>query len=343
MASVPWGLPDRDLDRAVERVSADLSRWRGARVLVTGATGFLGSWLVGTLLRANEVLDLGLRLVVLTRDPTTVPLAPGPCLELVAGDVRDLPPVGQVDAIVHGAAASASRFGVGDGEPRVMAATIVDGTRAVLDAAASSGARVLFLSSGAVYGRQVVDAVPEDHAGGPDPLDPRSAYGEAKRMAENWCAATTAAGEAEVVVARLFAFVGPRLPLDRHFAAGNFLADVLASRPVRISGDGRTVRSYLYAGDVPEWLFALLSRGVPGRAYNVGSPEAVTIAELASRAARLADPPLPVQVIGAPSDTPASRYVPDTRRAEDELGLRPRVGLDEGLRRSLAWFAVQRG
>ena len=341
MTTIPWGLPTSDLDDAVARAANDLEQWRGARMLLTGATGFLGSWLTATLLRANDLLGLGLRLVVVTRTPAAVPLATGPMLQLVAADVRKLPSVGQVDLVVHGATAS-SRFDGGEADPRTMAGTILDGTRAALEAASASRARVLFLSSGAVYGRQTADAVPEEHLGGPDPLEPGAAYAEAKRLAENWCAATTAAGDAAVVVARLFAFVGPRIPLDGHFAAGNFLADVLASRSVRVNGDGRPLRSYLYAGDLPEWLVAVLARGVPGRAYNVGSPEPVSIVDLARRTAALADQPLDVQITGRPSAGPPHRYVPDTRRAEQELDLRPRVGLDEALRRTLSWYAARR-
>ena len=90
-------------------------------------------------------------------------------------------------------------------------------------------------------------------------MDPRSAYAEAKRLAETMFAAATESGDVEAVVARLFAFIGPRIPLDAHFAAGNFLRDALAGRPVEVHGDGQPRRSYLYAGDLPEWCWALLA------------------------------------------------------------------------------------
>ncbi|HTX01018.1 MAG TPA: NAD-dependent epimerase/dehydratase family protein [Acidimicrobiales bacterium] len=331
-----FGLPLADLDAVVERSSADLVALSGASVLVTGGTGFLGSWIVASLLRANETLGLGQRLVVLSRSPELVPLEQGPGLELVRGDVRILPEIGSVDLVVHGAASSAVRFGEGDGEPRALTATIVDGTRAVLELAARSGARLLFLSSGAVYGRQQAP-VGEDEHGGPDPLDPRSAYGEAKRLAETLCAVAALAGELEAVVARLFAFVGPRIPLEAHFAAGNFIADALARRPIEVEGDGTAQRSYLYSGDLPQWCAALLARGASGRAYNVGSPEQLSIAELATRVAALVDPPLPVVVRGAQQPQPLSCYVPSVARAASELGLRPEVGLDEALAKTHHW------
>lgn len=339
-----FGLPLDELDAGIDRSAADLAALAGASVLVTGGTGFLGSWLVAALDRAGLRLGLGQRLVVLSRAPERVPLTSRPGLEIVRGDVRRLPALGAVDVVLHGAASSSAPFGVGDGEPRAMAATIVDGTRAVLELAAARSAKILLLSSGAIYGRHH-GPVAEGDLGAPDPMDPRSAYAGAKRLAETLCAAASASGELEAIVARLFTFVGPRLPLDGHFAAGNFVADALARRPIALSGDGTPRRSYLYAGDLPEWCWALLARGVSGRAYNVGSPEAVSIGELAERVAALVDPPL---VVLRPDTAPPpaggerpSWYVPSTARAAVELGLHPRVGLDEALARSLRWFAAQ--
>jgi dTDP-glucose 4,6-dehydratase len=335
-----FGLPLDELDSGLERAGGDLQALEGATVLVTGGTGFLGSWLVASLLRAEVRLRLGLRVVVLSRAPELVPLPERSGLEIVGGDVRRLPDLGSVDLVVHGAASSGARFGEGDGEPRAMAATILDGTRAVIELASRTRARLLLLSSGAVYGPQLAP-VGEDAGGGPDPMDPRSAYGEAKRMAETLSAAASAAGDVEAIVARLFAFVGPRLPLDAHFAAGNFLADALAGRPVEVGGDGTPRRSYLYTGDLPEWCWALLVRGRPGRAYNVGSPEPVTIGDLATRIAALADPAVEVVIRGTgnrETSTAPTWYVPSTERAESELGLRPRVELGEALRRTFSWF-----
>lgn len=336
--TTPFGLPDHDLAASFEASSDDLRTLRGARVLVTGGTGFLGAWLVASLLQADAALDLGLRLCLVSRSPETVPLAPHDRLSLLRGDVRTVEIAGSFDFLLHGAASSSARFGAGDGAPRAMAATIVEGTDRLLDVAARSAARLLYLSSGAVYGPQV-EPVGEEATTGPDPLDPQSAYGEAKRLAETLCASATASGEVSAVIARLFAFVGPRLPLDVHYAAGNFLGAAAAGRPLEVLSDGRPLRSYLYTGDLPEWCWALLARGAAGRAYNVGSPDPLSISELAGRIGALARPPLPVVVLGAPGSGPPPCYVPITTRAEHELGLQPRTGLDLALRKSLDWIA----
>ena len=168
-------LPSPDLEEVVDCAADDLELLRGARLLVTGGTGFVGQWLLSSLLRADDRLRLGLRIDLLARNPVRLPahITQHRAVQLVPGDVRALPGLAVVDFAVHAAASSAAPYGVGDGEPRAMAATIVHGTEAVL--AAAAGARVLFLSSGAVYGRCPVP-VAEDAGTGPDPMEPSSAY-----------------------------------------------------------------------------------------------------------------------------------------------------------------------
>ncbi len=341
MSGTPWGLPRSDLEEIVERLASDLDRWSEASILVTGGSGFIGSWLVASLIWANRRLKLGLRLQILSRRPSLIPLDESSSLRLVQGDVLDLPPLVAPDVIVHGAAVSNAPLGDGSNRPLKMAATIVDGTRGLLELAAASKARFLYISSGAVYGRQIVPSASEDDSTAPDPLDPNSAYGGAKRLAETWCAASTKDGQVEAVIARPFSFVGPRLPLDQHFAAGNFLADLMAGRPIQVTGDGRAIRSYLYAGELAEWLLVILSRGTAGRAYNVGSSEAVTIVDVAHRISRLSDPALQVEVNGSAADGAAHRYVPDVTLAAKELGLQQRIALDEALIRWRNWLALR--
>jgi dTDP-glucose 4,6-dehydratase len=168
---------------------------------------------------------------------------------------------------------------------------------------------------------------------------PRSAYAQAKRLAETLCMAATQDGVLPAMVARLFAFVGPRIPLDARFAVGNFLRDALKGQTIAVLGDGRARRSYLYAADLPEWCWALLVRGRPGVAYNVGATDPVTIEELARRVGRLPSPPVGVQLLGTPDDGPPPWYVPSTARAAEEFGLRPRTDLEAALRKTYNWLA----
>jgi dTDP-glucose 4,6-dehydratase len=142
-------------------------------------------------------------------------------------------------------------------------------------------------------------------------------------------------------VARVFSVIGPGLSLDSHYAAGNLIRDALAGGPLRLTGDGTAVRSYLYLSELAFWLWTILIDGRPGRAYNVGGLEAVSVLELAERiAARLNNPPA-ITVAGPPGTGLPNRQVPDVSRARTELGLSQRIGLDEAIDRTLAWHRAE--
>lgn len=312
--------------------------WRGlhrARIFMTGGTGFIGRWMLEALARA----DMDVEVTLLSRDPEAF-AAKVPHLasrfRLVAGDVNTFTlPEGRFTHVIHAATDASAALNIND--PRRMFDTIMTGTRRALDFAVERGAdRFMFLSSGAVYGVQPWDMahVPEDWLGGPDPRDPRSAYGAGKRAAEMLCAIYGKQFGLDVVNARIFALLGPLLSLDIHFAAGNFIREAMAGRTIRVEGAGTGVRSYLYAADLTAWLWALLIRGDRGAVFNMGSEESVSIADLARRTATLLGGP-GVEILGRPDPGwNPGRYVPSTAAITAALGLSPTINLDEAIRRT---------
>ncbi len=338
-------LPVEDLDHVLAHTRELWQQARGWRIFLTGGTGFFGPWLVETFAHANDRLDLAAELVVLTRDPgATLRRLPhyathrGVALE--GGDVREFAlPRGRFDVVVHGAAESSQQGHAGD--HRHMFDTIVDGTRATLGLARAAGAsRYLLLSSGAVYGRQPPELshIAEEHPGAPDPMDANSAYGEGKRAAEVLAAIEGRRASLSVRVARCFAFVGPHLPLDIHFAIGNFIRDAMLGGPIHITGDGTAVRSYLYMADLAIWLWTLALHPKATGAYNVGSEEALTILETARAVTAVCAPEGRIEVAKSPqAGVLPHRYVPSTARARKLLGLGQTVALGEAIRRTAKW------
>ncbi|SIO55201.1 dTDP-glucose 4,6-dehydratase [Singulisphaera sp. GP187] len=333
-----------DLDHVLTHVGPLWEDLRGARLFITGGTGFFGCWLLESLLWADAAHGLGVDVVVLTRSPEAFArkaphLAGHGALRLHEGDIRDFPdPEGGFSHVIH--AATAASAALNAEAPRVMFDTIVEGTRRTLDFAQRSGAsRFLLTSSGAVYGAQpaTLTHVGEDYRGAPDPTDPASAYGEGKRAAEHLTALAHHASGLGVTIARCFAFVGPYLPLDTHFAIGNFLRDALAGGPVQVGGDGTPYRSYQHAADLMVWLWSILLRGVPGRPYNVGSEAALSIGEVARRIAESLGLRWTVAREPDPGVLPA-RYVPSTARARDELGLDIMIPFDDAIARTVQWL-----
>lgn len=344
-------LPTSDLEMVLDASADDLSRFRGGRMLLTGATGFLGSWLLDTLLFADRRLGLDLEVQVLVRDVGRLAphLREDPRVKPILGDVRTFTTTGHFDAVVHGAASSSAARGSRDADAMTMVTTILDGTHRALEAAAPSGdIPFLFISSGAVYGSWEPNSgmIVETGSTGPGIGDPEAGYAEAKRMAEVMCNIAVVQEGAGCTTARCFSFVGPRLPLDVHFAAGNFVGDVLRGRPVRVLGDGTTVRSYLYAADLAVWIWRILSHGKAGRAYNVGSEHGLSMLELARIAADLAGPDHPVEVLGRRDEHHAHgnpHYVPSTARARHELGLQETISTADGLGRTFQWYRSMTG
>jgi nucleoside-diphosphate-sugar epimerase len=334
-----------DLDHILAHSQGIWDELRGQRLFITGGTGFFGCWLLESFTWANDKLGLNAQAVVLTRHPDTFRrkaphLACHPAIQLHTGDVCSFEfPGGSFSHVVHAAAEANVKLGTEN--PLGMFDTIVAGTRRTLEFARQAGAKKLLLtSSGAVYGRQPADLthIPEDYPGAPDPSDPRSAYGEGKRAAELLGALYVKQFALEVKIARCFAFVGPYLPLDAHFAVGNFIHDGLRGGPIVVQGDGTPYRSYLYAADLAIWLWTILSRGKANYPYNVGSAQAMTIAALAQTVAQAFAPPPAIQIVQSPRPGQrAARYVPVTKRAETELNLRKYLDLPEGIQRTVRW------
>lgn len=213
---------------------------------------------------------------------------------------------------------------------------IVEGTRRMLDLAVACGARrFLFTSSGGVYGRQPSElaGVPEDYLGIPDPLNASNVYSVAKRAAEHLCALYAKEHGLEIVIARCFSFVGQDLPLNTHFAIGNFIRDALWADEIIVYGDGTPIRSYLDQQDLARWLLTLLKEGKSGEAYNVGSDRTISITDLAHLVRDLVSPGKRVHVVGKPeNNTERNRYVPDISKIKRHLGLQPVFSLETSIR-----------
>ncbi|MFO1431431.1 MAG: NAD-dependent epimerase/dehydratase family protein [Candidatus Competibacteraceae bacterium] len=342
-------LPRQDLDHIFSHTEGLWEALRGRSVFLTGGAGFVGTWLLESLLWAADRLDLGVTVVVLTRDPERFreksPYPAGhPAVRLLRGNVAEFAfPDGEFAFAIHAAIEPA--FEPDTTRPLAAFDADVAGTRRVLDFASRHGVRrFLFTSSGAVYGRQPSEMthIPEDYAGAPSTVDTGSAYGQAKRVSEFMSAMYGRVYGFDTMIVRLFAFAGPLLPLDAHYAVGNFLRDVLGGGPVRIAGDGTPYRSYLYAADLAIWLWTILFRGKPAYPYNVGSPQGLTIADLARTVVRVVAPGTGIEIARRPvPGIPPSRYVPHTERAETELNLHPWIPLEEAVRRMAEWYRSQ--
>ena len=307
----------------------------GRTLLVIGGTGFFGKSILDAFRRGLLARWDITRIVVIARDtgvlPRDFPELIGPAVTLVdadAGTARDLP---AADLVIHAASSTdARRYAADPAAERANIIAAID-TYCAVAAVAHRSSRIVYCSSGAVYGQQPADVVglAEDAplTAASDLVDYKRDYAEAKRLAEARIAALGTTGVA-VAVARCFAFVGAYLPRDQHFAIGNFLGDGLAGRPVTVTARHAVIRSYLHADDLVRALLTLADAASPAcPVVNVGSDEAALVGDVARRVAA---------ACGVAADVPAiteaavDRYVPDLARAR-ALGLAVTLGLDAAI------------
>ena len=338
------GLDDGELQQLVQSHASLFKTLADATILITGATGWFGVWLLDLLLVADDLLRLGVRIAAVSREPGRFldrfrEFEGDSRIKWIKTDVRQLEGLGDGYSHIIHAATDTSAASARD-TPQNLFETLVEGTGRVIAAAGPGCKSALLVSSGAIYGppRPGTERFVESEPGGPDPCLLKSAYAEGKRAAEQ-LGATAAAKGVPIKIARCFAFVGPHMPFDKHFAIGNFIADAVQGRSICVKSDGRPLRSYLYMTDLIHALLLILSRGVVGRPYNVGSDQAITIEALAHCVNRTIGG-VGVSIGGAPSD-PGDRYVPDITRLRTELGFVPDVALEGAIARTAAWYRAR--
>ncbi len=343
-------LPESDLGYVFQNTSDIWEEIRCQRIFITGGTGFIGRWLLESLFYADGLRHLENKVTVLTRYPAHFQkkyphIANHPGIHLLEGDVRSFKfPAGEYQTIIHGAAEVSTQLDRRD--PIQVLDTIVEGTRHTLEfAKACKCKRLMFISSGAVYGKQPKDVaqIPEDFNGSPDPREPDSAYGEGKRLGELLCQIYSQRDGFEIKIARCFSAVGPGIPLDRGYAVADILSGAIASGKIILKGDGSSVRSYLYAADLTIWLWKILVRGMSAKPYNVGSDQAISILELAELVANCISPQ-PEIIVGNNSNgkSAVDRYVPSVQQTMYSLNINKFLPLEEALNRTIAWFSTSR-
>jgi dTDP-glucose 4,6-dehydratase len=307
--------------------------WR--RSVVTGGAGFLGSHLCEALIEGRtQVVCVDNFCTGSTRNVEQLHTRPG--FELVEADVsRPFSVPGFVDVVFHLAspASPADYLRL----PLETLATGAAGTRNALDLAFDKQARMVLASTSEVYGDPLEHPQSERYWGNVNPVGPRSVYDEAKRYAEALVTADRAVRGTNAAICRIFNTCGPRMrPFDGR-AVPTFIRQALAGLPLTVAGDGAQTRSLAYVDDTVRGLLALAASDLTGP-VNIGNPREFSILEVARMVIACCDSSSTTRFVDRPVDDPAVRC-PDIRLAIDKLQWEPRVSTEEGLRRTVEWFA----
>jgi len=344
---------EQDCEQVLTGSVEQLGGMRGETLLITGGTGFVGTWITELIAHLNDHYQFGTRVKLLSsQESNSRFMAPHlgvrKDVEFIRQDVRtiaDLPV--DVTLLIHAAASPDTRLHASD--PLRTIRVITQGTDAALAAAARLPRlkRTMNVSSALIYGAQSweVNAMSETYSGGLlDCSSMLSSYAEAKRVGETLVAAYRNEHRLPIVNIRPFAFIGPYQRLDRPWAINNFMRDGLLGGPIRILGDGETVRSYMYASDMAFWFLRILLDGVAGRSFNVGSPVGIRLKDLAEQIGGCFPVPIPVECRGLiDGKGKRSKMIPDVGVAETLLGLSIKVDLETAIQRTLLWNQKQSG
>lgn len=333
-----------DLNHVLTHTASLWEELRGKRIFITGGTGFFGCWLLESFAWANRHLKLNAKALVLTRDSAKFAkkrphLFNDAALSFHQGDIKNFTfPEGEFSHVIH--AATEASVTLNERYPLIMLDTIIQGTQRVLEFTRQCKAKkILLASSGAVYGKQPPEILhlSEEHECHQIPNNLKAAYAIGKCTAEHMSCLYGAEYGIEIKIARCFAFVGPYLPLDTHFAIGNFIQNGLNGEKIIVKGDGTAYRSYLYAADLAIWLWTILFCGQTARPYNVGSDQAYSIAEIAELVANAFESPPEIQILQKPLGRQPERYIPEIRRVETELKLTPTFALADAIQSTIRW------
>jgi dTDP-glucose 4,6-dehydratase len=337
---------DEDIQQIFQQTTPLWENLRNQTVFLTGGTGFFGVWFQHSFIYSNRRLKLNAKMIILTRRKSSFyakypELVDQPEISFIEGDIADfIYPEERINYIIHAATEASVKLNAE--MPIRMFDTIVNGTKHVLELARRDSVKsFLFCSSGAVYGKQPSDIthLPETYNGAPETMDALAVYGEGKRMAEVLCAVYHKHFSIPVKIARCYAFLGPYLPLDTHFAAGNFINQLLAGQNITVSGDGTPFRSYLYPSDLMIWLWTIMMNGQSNYPYNVGSDHELTIEDLAGLIVRFDKTnETQINILTEKSTNPPARYVPSVDRAKIELGLTINVNITEAINKTLSFY-----
>lgn len=334
-----FGFLRSDLNEILSRSALDLEKMRNGKILLLGGTGFVGRWLVSTLVYANRNLNLDISIHVGTRDVRKAKdsweLFSNPDVNM--HDALELGRLSGFDFLVHGATPSRPETGGLDGN-QVLKSTEFCTNELLSIARKSHKPNMMHLSSGIVYGERrdtnVKISERKIYSGNFE-----SSYARAKHLAEIAVADATRKNLVSGCNPRLFSFAGPLISTSGHFAIGDFMRMGRLGGQIEVQGNPQSTRSYMYPTDMVTWLLSFLVN--PSLSpINVGSEDSKTMLEIASLVAELFD--CRVAVVGS-AKLPESHYVPDVRGTKSCYGVSEDISVQEALRRWGKWLDFQPG
>ena len=312
---------------------------KNTEILVTGGTGFFGKWIVKIITYLNDNLAFNIKLYLVARNNSSYInniVENRNDIFFIKNDIRNLREIpSTIEYIIHTAATPDNSVHMSN--PIEVMDIISNGTKQVLDLALGLDniKKILNISSGQVYGTLRSNKISEANVGILDTNSVNSIYPEAKRYSETLSFAYKSLYKLPIVQVRPFSFVGPYMGLEKPWAINNFIKDAIKFKKIRILGNGKPIRSYMYPTDMAWWILNMLVDSKNGVVYNLGSQEGISLEELAIKIKNKIGMEVNIEILNMNDES--SIFVPDESLVKNRLGLDIKVGIDEALDRTIDW------
>lgn len=316
-----------------------LDELKNSHILVTGGTGFFGKWILESIVFLNDNFGFNVKLYLLARNHNEFidnMIANRNDVIFIKNDIRNIKDIPvDIEYIIHAAAIPDNREHMSN--PIEIMDIISRGTKQILNAALSLNnlKKILNISSGQVYGAINSNFISEKDIGIVDTNSIKSIYPEAKRYGETLSIAYKSLYKLPVVQVRPFSFIGPNIELNKPWAINNFISDAIKFKKIKIIGNGKPIRSYMYPTDMVWWLLNILIHKKNGIAYNLGSSEGISLEELAVKIKSKIGNDVNIEIHDMNEDD--SIFVPDGAFIKEELNVDIKIGIDEALDSTIKW------
>lgn len=323
-----------------EKEVANLAPLKDKEILITGGSGFIGIWLTQLALYLNDRFHFNITLYLIARhtnDTIDSLIANRKDVMFIQSDIRNIREFPkEVSYIIHAATSPDNRVYMSN--PVESMDIIATGTKRVMENGLllEKLERIINLSSGQIYGNIDSHNIKEDDFGKLNSNSITAIYPEAKRYAETLTNAYRSLHKLPTIQVRPFSFIGPFMELNKPWAVNNFIRDALKFKNIRILGNGKPVRSYMYPTDMALWILTILVHGKVGSAYNLGSDAGISLEEVAVKIKNIVGSSVNIDILNMNENE--SEFVPNIDHVKQELGLAITIDIDETLKKSIEWF-----
>ena len=324
---------------------SNLVKLKSSHILITGGTGFIGTWITEMLIYLNENFNFNVTIYLLSRNAAQRSNhSEFEYIHYIKSDVKNVKELpSTIEYILHAAGTPDSREHVSNSIKTID--TFYKGTQNILDLASRlpNLIKAIHFSSNKIYGTNYSKAPLDESNTNIFGNSNQDVYSESKRISETLCKAYMSELHLPIIIVRPFAFIGPFQSLDKPWAVNNFIRDAILGGPIRILGNELTTKSYMYGSDLAYYILNILVQGKIGEIYNIGSSHPTSLVELATKIKNLINSEIEIKIRSSKDQYSGTSFdVPQTSKIENGLNIKSFFNIEEALKRTILWNKLNR-